>query len=164
MNKDILSLVRWFSNDFHSIKPIPKGQLVQVKAWIQTSVKPLCNTPITQGPWPLCLSCVTTKLARSLLKAERRPNGCLGGSRVVHRMFRHRHGHHGHREVLNMFKTVTQRSQPLSHHGDGFASNLPPFGGFATTAALIIQGRHWGQAAAVTQKQNFLGLGDHWMS
>ena len=33
-----------------------------------------------------------------------------------------------------------------------------------TTAALVVQGRHKGRAAAVTQKQNFLGLGDHWAS
>ena len=38
------------------------------------------------------------------------PNGCLGRSRVAHRTFRHRHGRHGRREVLSMFKTVTQRS------------------------------------------------------
>ena len=32
-----------------------------------------------------------------------------------------------------------------------------------TTAALVVQGRHKGRgrAAAVTQKQNFLGLSDH---
>ena len=29
---------------------------------------------------------------------------------VVHRTFRHRHGRHGRREVLSMFKTVAQRS------------------------------------------------------
>ena len=29
---------------------------------------------------------------------------------VVHRTFRHRHGRHGRREVLRMFKTVAQRS------------------------------------------------------
>ena len=34
----------------------------------------------------------------------------------------------------------------------------------ATIAALVAQGRHKGRAAAVTQKQNFLGLGDHWAS
>ena len=44
------------------------------------------------------------------LKAEGRPNGCLGRSRVAHRTFRHRHGRHGRREVLSMFKTVAQRS------------------------------------------------------
>ena len=67
----------------------------------------LCNTPFTQGLWPFCLPCATTKLARSLLKAEGRPNGCLGRSRVAHKTFRHRHGR---REVLSMFKTVAQRS------------------------------------------------------
>ena len=39
-------------------------------------------TPFTQGLRPLCLPCTTTKLTRSPLKAERRPNGCLGRSRV----------------------------------------------------------------------------------
>ena len=70
----------------------------------------LCNTPFTQGLRPLCLPCATTKLSRSPLKAEGRQNGCLGRSRVVHRTFRHRHGRHGRREVLSMFKTVAQRS------------------------------------------------------
>ena len=67
-------------------------------------------TPFTQGLRPLCLPCATTKLARSPLKAEGRPNGCLGRSRVAHRTFKHHHGRHGRREVLSMFKTVTQRS------------------------------------------------------
>ena len=67
-------------------------------------------TPFTQGLRPLCLPCATTKLSRSPLKAEGRQNGCLGRSRVVHRTFRHRHGRHGRREVLSMFKTVAQRS------------------------------------------------------
>ena len=67
-------------------------------------------TPFTQGLRPLCLPCATTKLARSPLKAEGRPKGCLGRSRVAHRTFRHRHGRHGRREVLIMFKTVAQRS------------------------------------------------------
>ena len=68
------------------------------------------NTPFTQGLRPLCLPCATTNLAWSPLKAERRQNGCLGRSRVAHRTFRHRHGRHGRREVLSMFKTVAQRS------------------------------------------------------
>ena len=74
-------------------------------------------TPFTQGLRPLCLPCATTKLARSPLKAEGRPNGCLGRSRVAHRTFRHRHGRHGRREVLSMFKTVAQRSprRPVAH-------------------------------------------------
>ena len=66
--------------------------------------------PLYAGLWPLCLPCATTKLARSPLKAEGRPNGCLGRSRVAHRTFRHRHGRHGRREVLSMFKTGAQRS------------------------------------------------------
>ena len=68
------------------------------------------NTPFTQGVRPVCLPCATTKLARSPLEAEGGPNGCLGRSRVAHRTFRHRHGRHGRREVLSMFKTVAQRS------------------------------------------------------
>ena len=51
-------------------------------------------------PPPLC----DHKRVRSPLKAERRPNVCLGRSRVVHSTFRHRHGRHGRREVLSMFK------------------------------------------------------------
>ena len=68
------------------------------------------NTPFTQGLRPFCLHCATTKLTRSPLKAERRQNGCLGRSMVVHRTFRHRHGRHGRCEVLSMFKTVAERS------------------------------------------------------
>ena len=33
-----------------------------------------------------------------------------------------------------------------------------------TTAVLVVQWTPKGRAAAVTQKQNFLGLGDHWTS
>ena len=62
--------------------------------------------PLYTGAATLCLPCATTKLARSPLKAEGRPNGCLGRSRVA-QTFRHRHGRHGRREVL--FKTVAQR-------------------------------------------------------
>ena len=209
------------------------------------------NTPFTQGLQLFCLHCGTTKLARSPLKPQRRPNGCLGRSRVVYRTFRHRHGGHGRREVLSMFKTVTQRSPrrlvahrslkggrrkahtspwwqngctvvghwsprkkyvllwtlcinlsnasaflvpPLCllwptnsvHWAITVATTVPPFGDHgnpsatlpmvlpplcllcatccATTAALVVQGRHKGRAAAVTQKQNFLGLGNRWVS
>ena len=72
--------------------------------------RPSANTPFTQGLRPPRLPCATTKLARSPMKAERRPNGCLGRSRVVHRTFTHRHGRHGRHEVLSMFKTVAQGS------------------------------------------------------
>ena len=58
----------------------------------------------------MCLPCATIKSARSSLEAQRRQNGCLGRSKVAHRRFRHRHGRHGRREFLNMFKTVAQRS------------------------------------------------------
>ena len=165
---------------------------------------------------------------------------------VVHRTFRHRHGRHGRREVLSMFKTFAQRSLTgrskeaggrHTHRRGGrmdaqwsaigrlvkkyallwtlcnnlsnasaflvpplcllcptnsvnwaitVATTVPPFGDHgnpsvtlamvlpplcllcatycATTAALVVQGRHKGRAAAVSQKQNFLGLGDHWAS
>ena len=55
---------------------------------------------------PLCLPCAATKLARSQLKAQRRPKGYLGRSRVAQRTFRPRHGRHGRREVLSMFKQL----------------------------------------------------------
>ena len=71
---------------------------------------PFTHTPFTQGLRRLCLPCATTKPAKSPLKAEGRPNGCFGRLRVAHRTFRHRHGRHGRREVLSMFKTVAQRS------------------------------------------------------
>ena len=215
------------------------------------SVYPPPPPPFTQGLRPFCLHCATTKLARSPLKAERRQNGCLGRSMVVHRTFRHRHGRHGRREVLGMFKTVAQRSPrrsithrsleggrgkahtspwwqngctvvghwsprkkyvllwtlyinlsnasaflvpPLSllwptnsvHWAITVATTVPPSGDHgnpsatlamvlpplcllcatccAITADLVVQGRHKGHAAAVTQKQNFLGLSDHWVS
>ena len=217
----------------------------------QTPMVYFTNTPFTQGLWPFCLHCATTKLARSPLKADRRQNSCLGRSMVVHRTFRHRHGRHGRHEVLSMFKTVAQRSprrsvahgplkggrrkahkSPWWHNGctvvghwsprikyvvlwtlcinlsnaSAFlvpplcllwptnsvhraitvATTVPPFRDhgnpsatlamvlpplcllcatcWATEADLVVQGRHKGRAAAVTQKQNFLGLGDHWAS
>ena len=68
------------------------------------------NTPFTQGLRPLCLHCATTKLDRSPLKAQRRQKGDLGRSGVAQRTFRPRHGRHGRREVLSMFKAVAQRS------------------------------------------------------
>ena len=43
------------------------------------------NAPFTQGLWPLCLPCATTKLDRSALKAQRRQKGCLGRSGVAQR-------------------------------------------------------------------------------
>ena len=92
----------------------------------------MSNTPFKQGLWPLCLPCATTKLARSPLKAEGRPNGCLGRSRVAHRTFRHRHGRHGRREVLSMFKTVAQRSPRRSvahrsHKGGRMKAHTSPW-------------------------------------
>ena len=95
------------------------NRLLQHQSWPAVSLSyniytrqgwDLYYTPFTQGLRPLCLPCATTKLARSPMKAEGRQNGCLGRSRVVHRTFRHRHGRHGRREVLSMFKTVAQRS------------------------------------------------------
>ena len=167
---------------------------------------------------------------------------------VVHRTSTHRHGHHGRREVLSLFKTVAKRSPRMSvanrslkggrmkahtsptgctvvghwsphnkhvllwtlcinlSNSSAFlvpplcllwptnsvqwaitmTTTVPPFGDHdnpsatlamvlssfcllcatncTTTAALVVQGRHKGRAAAVTQKQNFLGLGDHWAS
>ena len=81
--------------------------------WFETPSRPLwrqCHAPFTQGLRPFCLHCATTKLAMSPLTAERRQNGCLGHSMVVHWTFRYRHGRHGRREVLSMFQTVAQRS------------------------------------------------------
>ena len=64
-------------------------------------------TPLTMGLLPLLLPCATTKMARSLFKAQRRPKCCHSLSRVAQRTFRPRHGR---REVMSMFKTVEQRS------------------------------------------------------
>ena len=68
--------------------------------------------------------------------------------------------------------TVATTVPPFGDHGNPSATLamvLPPLCLLcatccATTAALVVQGRHKGRAAAVTQKQNFLGLGDHWAS
>ena len=194
------------------------------------------------------LPCLTTKLARSPLKAKRRPKVCLGRLRVAHRTFWPNHEHH---EVLNMFKTVAQRSlrrsvahsllkggrgkahaslvaetmhrgKPLvtpwqnvdcckhcisisamllpsmCHHCAFFgrpiasiewspwrtlylhSATMTTLGWAtmamvlsshcllclticATTAILVVQWRHTGHAAAITQKQIFLDLGDHWV-
>ena len=75
------------------------------------------NTPFTQGLRPVCLPCAIAKLTRSPLKAQRRRKGCRGRSRVAQRTSRSRHGRHGRREVLSMFKTVAQRSprRPVAH-------------------------------------------------
>ena len=207
------------------------------------------NTPFTLGLRPLCLPWATTKLARSPLKAEKRPDDCLGRSGKVHRTFRQRHGRHGRRKFRAKQthkgrwggRTLTGRSKeaggrhthrrgrrmdaqwsaigrpvkkcvllwtlciklsdasafivpplclllptnsvqwgftvattvaPFGDHGNHWATLamvLPPLCPLcatfcATTAALVVQGRHRDRVAAVTQKQNFLGLGDHWAS
>ena len=88
---------------------MPMSTIFQIVE-IGTARSAQCDLGFTQGLRPLCLHCATTKLVRSSLKAEGRLNGCLGRSREAHRKFRHRHGRHGRREVLSMFKTVTQRS------------------------------------------------------
>ena len=66
--------------------------------------------------------------------------------------------------------TVATTVPPFGDHGNPSATSamvLPLLcllcATCCTTAAdLVVQGRHKGRAAAVTQKQNFLGLGDHW--
>ena len=68
--------------------------------------------------------------------------------------------------------TVATTVPPFGDHGDPSATLaivLPPLCLLcatccATTADLVVQGRHKGRAATVTQKQNFPGLGDHWAS
>ena len=59
---------------------------------------------------PLCDHKTDQVAVEGRRETELRQNGCLGRSRVAHRRFRHRHGCHGRREVLSMFKTVAQRS------------------------------------------------------
>ena len=104
----------WFSAQNISSERTVSSQNVQYSGFHLTCFSKIAPddayTPFTQGLRPLCLPCATTKLSRSPLKAEGRQSGCLGRSRVVHRTFRHRHGRHGRREVLSMFKTVAQRS------------------------------------------------------
>ena len=68
--------------------------------------------------------------------------------------------------------TVATSVLPFGDHGNPWATLamvLPPLcllcmTCYATATALVVQGRHKGRAAAVTQKQNFLSLGDHWTS
>ena len=51
------------------------------------------------------------------------------------------------------------------HWAIAVAATVPPFADHGNPSAdLVVQGRHKGRAAAVTQKQNFLGLGNHWAS
>ena len=65
--------------------------------------------------------------------------------------------------------TVATTVPPFGDHGNPWstlAMVLPPFcllcaTYYATSTALVVQGRHRGRAAAVTQKRNFLSLGDH---
>ena len=49
--------------------------------------------------------------------------GCHGRSKVAQRMFRLRHGRHGRREVLSMFKTVAQRSPRRKAHASPWSQN-----------------------------------------
>ena len=68
--------------------------------------------------------------------------------------------------------TVTNTVPPFSGHGNTWATMAMVLPSLcllcatccATTAALVVQGRHKGRAAAVTQKHYFLGSGDHWAS
>ena len=65
--------------------------------------------------------------------------------------------------------TVATTVPPFGNHSNPWATLamvLPPFcllcvTCYATTTALVVQGRHKGRAAAVTQKRNFLSFGDH---
>ena len=68
--------------------------------------------------------------------------------------------------------TVATTVPPFSDHGNTWASMAMVLHSLcllcatccATTAALVVQGRHKDRDAAVTQKQNFLGSVDHWAS
>ena len=65
--------------------------------------------------------------------------------------------------------TVTTTVPPFDDHGDLWATMamvLPLLCTTccATTAVLVVEETHKGRAAAVTQKMNFLGLGDRWAS
>ena len=68
--------------------------------------------------------------------------------------------------------TVATTVPPFSDHGNTWATMAMVLPSLcllcatccATIVALVVQGRHKGRAAAVTQKQNFLGSGDHWAS
>ena len=68
--------------------------------------------------------------------------------------------------------TVATTVPPFGDHGNPSATLamvLPPpcllcATCCATAADLVVWGRYKGYAAAVTQKQNFLRLGDHWAS
>ena len=114
--------------------------------WMKTfefykiSLKYVPYTPFTQGLRPLCLPCVTTKLDRLPVKAQRRQKGCLGHSGVAQRTFRPRHGRHGHREVLSMFKTVAQSCRKASR--SQVAQGRPEEG---TRIAVVAESMHKGQ-------------------
>ena len=61
--------------------------------------------------------------SEGLRQAQRRLIGCHGRSKVAQRMFRLRHGRHGRREVLSMFKTVAQRSPRRKAHASPWSQN-----------------------------------------
>ena len=116
---------------------------------LRQAVRLLC--PLYTGWRSLCLPCATIKSARSSLEAQRRQNGCLGRSKVAHRRFRHRHGRHGRREFLNMFKTVAQRSprrlvaQRWLKGGRREAQALPWLQNGGTSIAVVAEWRHNGR-------------------
>ena len=169
----------------------------------------ICLCPLLHGGCDLCAPLCDHKLAWSQLKHK----GCLGRSRVAQRTFRPRPGRHGRREVLSMFKTVTQRSQRRSvgkknvyccknyvliwamllprlyHHCASFGRPIasiersqsattatlhPPWKWFClhpayfTRPVVPLQQCWWFKEGTgvvlqqLTQKQNFLCLGDHW--
>ena len=70
----------------------------------------MCGTSVSGNTWLeyVCLPRATIKLIRSALQAQSRQNGCLGRSKAVHSMFRHRHGCRGCHKVMNVLKTLTQ--------------------------------------------------------
>ena len=123
------------------------GPIVQIP--VRVAYCRLC--PLYTGWRSLCLPCATIKFARSSLEAQRRQNGCLGRSKVVHRRFRHRHGRHGRRGFLNMFKTVAQRSprrlvaQRWLKGGRREAQTLPWLQKGGTSIAVFAEGRHNGR-------------------
>ena len=80
----------------------------------------------------VCLPCATTQLARSPLKAQRRPKGCLGRSRVTQRTFRFRHGR---REVLS----ISKQSHKGRRRGQSLTDRSNEAGGRRTYHRVVVE-------------------------
>ena len=99
---------------------------------------------------PVCDHKICQVVVGGSKEAEWLPRSFKGMSEP-HRRFRHRHGRHGRREFLNMFKTVAQRSprrlvaQRWLKGGRREAQALPWLQKGGTRIAVVAEWRHNGR-------------------